>query len=101
MNEAANDKQSSDSLTAIPSAEVSQVLFTLASKLERYTSALKFPPRQRAFWVAVVEQLDTLASVVAEQDEICDYCQQQRASGSDRRCDRCAMDEDFAMGLVS
>ena len=85
----------------IPTAEVSRVLFTLASKLDRYTSALKFPPRQRSFWTAVVEQLDTLASVVAEQDEICDYCQQQRATGPDRLCDRCSMDEDYAMGLVS
>ena len=85
----------------IPTAEVSRVLFTLASKLDRYTSALKFPPRQRSFWTAVVEQLDTLASVVAEQDEICDGCQQQRATGPDRLCDRCSMDEDYAMGLVS
>jgi hypothetical protein len=85
----------------IPSAEVSQVLFTLASKLERYTSALKFPPRQRQFWEAVIEQIDTLASVVAEQDLICDGCQQQRATGPDRYCDRCSMDEDFRNGLVS
>jgi hypothetical protein len=84
----------------IPSAEVSQVLFTLASKLERYTSALKFPPRQRQFWEAVIEQIDTLASVVAEQDLICDGCQQQRATGPDRLCDRCALDNDFALGLV-
>ena len=85
----------------IPTAEVSRHLFTLASKLESYIAQQrKLYPRQHAFWEAVVEQLDTLASVIAEQDELCDYCGLQRATGADRMCDRCSMDEDFRNGLI-
>ncbi len=86
---------------APPTAQISGCLFDLASRLDAYNATQRYNPTQRRFWGAVVEQLDTLASVIAEQDEICDACGLQRATGKDRLCDRCAMDEDYRLGLIA
>jgi hypothetical protein len=80
----------------VPSAEVSEHLFTLSEKLQKY--ATSYPITNLEFWTAVIEQIDTLASVIAEEDQICDTCGRRIATGADRQCDYCAMDSDFAEG---
>lgn len=81
---------STDVPPTTPSAEVSELLFRLSEKLDKYVeqrSALR--PHERTFWKACVEQIDTIASVIAEEDEICDECGKTHATGIDMFCDEC------------
>lgn len=71
----------------LPSAEVSALLFRCSERLDKYVQRAKHTDIQ--LWQAIIEQLDTIASVVAETDELCDDCGMSRSTGKDMMCDDC------------
>jgi len=80
---------SSEIVSPTPSAEVSDILFRVSEKLDKYVEHRALRPHERAFWKACVEQLDMIASVIAEEDAICDECGKAQASDVDMFCDAC------------
>ena len=64
-------------MNKLPSAEVADILFRTSEKLDKYIE--KHSVRNETLWRAVIEQLDTIASVISEEDDLCDNCAMQKA----------------------
>ena len=75
-------------------AEVSADLFCQAERLARSIAARKMRPSERTLWDALVGQIDTIASIIAQEDELCDGCGVKHATDVDMMCDACRIADD-------